>query len=111
MTRDPSDAYRLTAEEIVATLGTDLQRGLTDEQASERLARYGHNELAAEPAVLYVPAMQQAFGTTGLNAGDWLRCTLFASTVLWPREVSKLFLRRYRSGSHARSILERNLRE
>lgn len=67
--------------------------------------------LALQPLVLYVPAMQQAFGTTGLSGGDWLRCTLFASTVLWPREVSKLFLRRYRFGSHARSNLERNLRE
>ncbi len=67
--------------------------------------------LALQLLVLYVPAMQQAFGTTGLNAGDWLRCTLFASAVLWSREVSKLVLRHYRTGSRARANLERNLHE
>lgn len=65
--------------------------------------------LALQLLVLYVPAMQQAFGTTGLSAGDWLRCTLIASTVLWSTEVSKLVLRHYRTGSPARTNLERNL--
>ena len=45
-------------------------------------------------AVLYVPVLQQAFGTTGLSASDWLRCVAVASSVLWLREVTKLLTRR-----------------
>jgi Ca2+-transporting ATPase len=50
--------------------------------------------LALQLVVLYVPAMQQAFGTVNLEASDWVRCLLAASTVLWVREVSKMFGRR-----------------
>ncbi len=50
--------------------------------------------LSLQLVVLYVPAMQQAFGTVGLGAGDWLRCLLAASAILWLREVSKMFVRR-----------------
>jgi len=39
--------------------------------------------------VLYVPALQQAFGTVPLGVGDWLRCTAVASSVLWLREIDK----------------------
>ena len=46
--------------------------------------------LALQLAVLYVPALQRAFGTVGLSAGDWLRCAVAASSVLWLREVQKL---------------------
>ena len=46
--------------------------------------------LALHALVLYVPAMQQAFGTTALNTMDWLWCVAVASTVLWVREASKL---------------------
>lgn len=49
--------------------------------------------LALQALVLYIPTMQQAFGTTGLSAGDWLECAMVASTVLWVSELSKLFLR------------------
>jgi P-type Ca2+ transporter type 2C len=41
--------------------------------------------------ILYVPPMQRAFGTAGLSAADWVRCTAAASVVLWVREVSKMF--------------------
>lgn len=51
MTRDLSDAYRLTAEDLAASLGTDLHRGLTDEKAAGRLAEVGRNELLTEPPV------------------------------------------------------------
>ncbi|MGH2371429.1 MAG: cation-transporting P-type ATPase, partial [Chloroflexota bacterium] len=47
------EAYRRTAEEVVAALGSDAERGLSDEEARRRLARYGPNELqraAAAPA-------------------------------------------------------------
>jgi len=40
--------------------------------------------------VLYVPALQQAFGTVALTGVDWLRCAIVASSVLWLRELMKL---------------------
>ena len=49
--------------------------------------------LALQLVVLYVPALQQAFGTTGLSGGDWLRCVSVASSVLWLRELTKLMAR------------------
>jgi Ca2+-transporting ATPase len=50
--------------------------------------------LVLQVVVLYVPAMQKAFGTVGLSAADWLRCLAAASVVLWMRELSKFLLRR-----------------
>jgi Ca2+-transporting ATPase len=47
----PRDAYRETAEAMAATLGTDVRRGLSTDEARARLERYGPNELAAEPPV------------------------------------------------------------
>ena len=38
--------------------------------------------------------MQQAFGTVGLTALDWVRCAVAASAVLWVSEVTKLIERR-----------------
>jgi magnesium-transporting ATPase (P-type) len=49
--------------------------------------------VALQVAVVYVPVLQQAFGTVGLRAGDWLRCIAIASSVLWLREIDKLFRR------------------
>ncbi len=49
--------------------------------------------VALQVAVVYVPVLQQAFGTVGLSAGDWLRCIAIASSVLWLREIGKLFAR------------------
>ncbi|HEU4563619.1 MAG TPA: cation-translocating P-type ATPase [Gemmatimonadaceae bacterium] len=49
--------------------------------------------LALQALVLYVPALQRAFGTTALSAMDWLRCLAAASSVLWLREVDKLVTR------------------
>jgi len=46
---------------------------------------------------VYVPVLQQAFGTVGLSVEDWLRCTAIASSVLWVREIGKLFARLLRS--------------
>jgi P-type Ca2+ transporter type 2C len=46
--------------------------------------------VALQIVVLDVPALQKAFGTTPLSAGDWAVCTLVASTVLWIVEVAKL---------------------
>ncbi|HSK11054.1 MAG TPA: cation transporting ATPase C-terminal domain-containing protein, partial [Vicinamibacterales bacterium] len=51
--------------------------------------------LAAHLGVIYVPFLQQAFSTQALSAGDWLRCTLIASSVLWFRELTKVVARRF----------------
>jgi len=43
--------------------------------------------------VIYLPFLQQAFSTVALGPGDWLRCTLVASSVLWLRELVKVLTR------------------
>jgi P-type Ca2+ transporter type 2C len=45
---DSSIAYRQRIDDLIAALGVDQRRGLTDEEARSRLERYGRNELAAE---------------------------------------------------------------
>jgi Ca2+-transporting ATPase len=52
--------------------------------------------VALQVTVVYVPVLQQAFGTIGLSAADWLRCIAIASSVLWLRELGKLLARRRR---------------
>ncbi|MFA7441111.1 MAG: cation-translocating P-type ATPase [Sphingomonadaceae bacterium] len=44
-------AYRQPAEEVLGALGSNAASGLSREQARQRLAQYGRNELAAEPPV------------------------------------------------------------
>jgi P-type Ca2+ transporter type 2C len=46
--------------------------------------------VALQVAVVYVPVLQQAFGTVSLTAADWTACLAVASSVLWLRELSKL---------------------
>jgi P-type Ca2+ transporter type 2C len=43
--------------------------------------------------VVYVPFLQQAFGTMPLTGRDWLFCTGVASFVLWLREAHKAIIR------------------
>jgi Ca2+-transporting ATPase len=50
--------------------------------------------LALHMAVIYVPFLQRAFSTTNLTLRDWLYCAGVASSVLWIRELSKVFIRR-----------------
>src|SRR5687768_7695882 len=50
-TPDASIAYQLRASDLIGALGTDEQRGLNDEEARTRLARYGPNELASEKPI------------------------------------------------------------
>ena len=49
--------------------------------------------LVLQLAVLYVPFLQQAFGTVPLTLLDWGRCIVAASSVLWLREAVKLVAR------------------
>jgi Ca2+-transporting ATPase len=44
-------------------------------------------------AVVHLPFLQRAFGTTPLSAGDWMECAAIASSVLWITEIRKLLLR------------------
>src|SRR5215204_1473534 len=46
-----TDAYRMTAEEVVAELGSDPRHGLSSQDASARLRQYGPNELETERPV------------------------------------------------------------
>jgi len=57
--------------------------------------------LALQAAVVYVPFLQQAFATERLSAGDWLRCAAVGSSVLWLRELSKVFIRAADRGRQA----------
>jgi Ca2+-transporting ATPase len=49
--------------------------------------------VAAQAAVIYMPALQRAFGTVPLDAGDWVFCAAIASTVAIAREVQKAWWR------------------
>jgi Ca2+-transporting ATPase len=49
--------------------------------------------LVLQVAVIYLPFLQQAFATVSLSFGDWLRCAVVASSVLWLRELSKVITR------------------
>jgi Ca2+-transporting ATPase len=49
--------------------------------------------LVLHVAVIYLPLLQQAFSTVPLSAGDWLRCAVVASTVLWLKEIWKVIAR------------------
>ncbi len=48
---DEARAYRQTIDEVLAALGTDARRGLSEAEARARLERYGKNELTAEKPV------------------------------------------------------------
>jgi Ca2+-transporting ATPase len=45
------EAYRKPVEDVIASLRSDAQRGLSTAEARERLARYGRNELLSEPPI------------------------------------------------------------
>jgi Ca2+-transporting ATPase len=49
--------------------------------------------LLLQLAVVYLPFLQKPFSTVNLSFEDWLFCTAVASSVLWLRELSKLFVR------------------
>jgi Ca2+-transporting ATPase len=49
--------------------------------------------IALQVLVVYVPFLQNAFGTTALNGSDWMFCIALASSVLWLREGSKAVAR------------------
>jgi Ca2+-transporting ATPase len=50
--------------------------------------------LLLQLVVIYVPGLEQAFGTMPLSLADWLRCFAAASMVLWTKELWKLLAKR-----------------
>jgi magnesium-transporting ATPase (P-type) len=48
---------------------------------------------ALQVAVVHLPVLNEAFGTTALSPGQWVACVGLASTVLWASELRKLVLR------------------
>ena len=80
-TVEPPAAYRATVPNVAAALGTDIERGLSDDEARSRLERYGPNELAAEKPV---PAWRRLLAqfqellvilllvATAISAGLWV---------------------------------------
>ncbi len=57
--------------------------------------------LALQVAVVHLPFLNDAFGTTPLSAGDWLTCIALASAVLWANEAKKLLDRWRRAQASA----------
>jgi Ca2+-transporting ATPase len=55
--------------------------------------------LALQIAVVQLPFLNEAFGTTPLSLVDWLICVALASVVLWAVEAKKLVERRLRRAS------------
>jgi len=49
--------------------------------------------LLLQVVVVYVPFLQRAFGTASLSGEDWVFCVGIASSVLWVREIGKLWSR------------------
>ena len=60
--------------------------------------------LLLQAAVIYIPFLQQAFSTVSLSLGDWLRCAVVASSVLWLRELSKVVTRRSTEGNRSNAL-------
>ena len=48
-------------------------------------------------AVVHLPVLNTAFGTTPLTGHQWLICAALASTVLWVSELHKLSIRATRA--------------
>ncbi len=57
--------------------------------------------LALQVAVVHLPFLNEAFGTSPLSATDWLICVGLASAVLWANEAKKLVDRRRRPQAEA----------
>jgi magnesium-transporting ATPase (P-type) len=53
--------------------------------------------LALQVAVVHVPVLNDAFGTSPLPATDWALCVGLASVVLWVDEITKLVAGRLRA--------------
>jgi P-type Ca2+ transporter type 2C len=79
--RNQITAYQQPIDEVLAALGTDARRGLSEGEAQARLKKYGKNELTAEKPI---PGWRKFLGqfqdvlvillliATSISAGLWL---------------------------------------
>src|SRR4249920_3759871 len=76
----PDRPHALAADEVLALLATDAQRGLTSAEARARLAQRGPNELPAAPPVprwrrflaqLESPLVLLLLGAAAVSLGVW----------------------------------------
>ena len=79
--REQTTAYRHPADKVIAALGTDAERGLSQREARDRLDRYGRNQLTTERPI---PAWRKFLSqfrdvlvgllliATAISAGLWL---------------------------------------
>ena len=87
---------RIDTSEQARHRSASAWQGRTDTLAHSGLYRNGWlwaavaTSLALPVAMIYTPFLQQAFSTTALDTGDWVRCAAVASSVLWLRELTKL---------------------
>ena len=51
-TREQTEAYQQTIDEVLRALDADAQNGLSEEEARARVEKYGKNELRAEKPLL-----------------------------------------------------------
>ncbi len=72
--------YRLSAADVVSTLGSDAQRGLSDEEAARRIGEVGYNELETEPPV---PAWRRFLAQFQDTLVILLLIATGVSVVLW----------------------------
>lgn len=72
--------YRLPASEVVTILGSDAQRGLTEEEIQRRLQEVGYNELKAEPPI---PAWRRFLAQFQDTLVILLLIATGVSVVLW----------------------------
>ena len=95
-TPDPDTAYHWHADDAIAALGSNAQRGLTDDEAGARLGRYGRNELTAEMPVPHWRRLLAQFQdvlvilllvATAISAGLWA----FERDAALPYEAIAIF--------------------
>lgn len=46
-----TEAYRQPADAVLSAIGSDIQKGLSSDEVTRRLAQYGYNELQSKPAI------------------------------------------------------------
>ncbi|HET7707638.1 MAG TPA: cation-translocating P-type ATPase [Thermoanaerobaculia bacterium] len=78
----------------VVNARSDVQSAFVHLFTNWRLWAAMASSVTLQIAVVYVPFLQEAFGTVSLTAVDWLRCVAAASMVLWLRELTKIVERR-----------------
>jgi len=94
--RDQIIPYRQPVDEVLAALGTDARRGLSEAEARARLAAYGRNELEAEEPTprwkKFLAQLQDVLVilllvATAISAGLWL----FERETALPYEALAIF--------------------